>query len=35
MTVLVVLAELEGTQRLGDELDATEDVPSAQERLEA
>ena len=35
MTLLVVLAELEGTQRLEDELDATEDAQSAQERLEA
>ena len=35
MTLLVVLAELEGTQRLEDELDATEDASSAQERLEA
>ena len=35
MTMLVVLAELEGTQHLEEELDATEDASSAQERLEA
>ena len=35
MTLLVVLAEAKETQLLEDELDASEDASSAQERLEA